>query len=415
MVVYAGTRAVSTLVKHSRQRVSFLTSAHRNYSFSHTAAANNRLVSFGTVNRSFSSLARKDKEFGLLASVRSESTEQNLRDAFVKYDKGDKTYLTREELRMVLEEVSGEKFEKIQIETLYTEFDKYEDGKIDFPELEKLFSFLDFEMKKQINLHKSLDMAVKNSKIESEKLLKSIAKNLFSIKDILCIQDDNVYKEDTVSNLQDTDSSSHSTMMLDFKDILGDDHSVTDLDAQNIMDPDFQSAFSASDMRCLALVSHNGMKKTMREFVVANKNLLKKFRLTGTNSTMTMLREVFKDEAPGTVVFGPTCESGPLGGDAELVGHMVDGKIGGIMFFQDPMDSHPHRVDIDCLCRQALVHNIMIADTPSSALMICHCLRQALMGEGRAELIPSFFFSLQSPTIEAYKTKQKAVIKSHEK
>ena len=81
---------------------------------------------------------------------------------------------------------------------------------------------------------------------------------------------------------------------------------------QNLLDPDFKAAFPPSDMRCLALVSHNGMKKTMREFVVANKNLLKKFRLTGTNSTMTMLNESFKDEPAGTAMFGPACASGHL-------------------------------------------------------------------------------------------------------
>jgi methylglyoxal synthase len=151
------------------------------------------------------------------------------------------------------------------------------------------------------------------------------------------------------------------------------------------------------------------MKSTMREFVMTNKNLLKKFRLTGTNSTMTMLKEVFKDEDPGTVMFGPSCASGPLGGDAELVAHMVSGKIGGVIFFQDPMDAHPHRADIDCLVRQALVHNTMMAETPTSAIMLLQCLRTALM-ENRAELIPSFFFSLQSPTVEAYKAQQSAVV-----
>ena len=151
----------------------------------------------------------------------------------------------------------------------------------------------------------------------------------------------------------------------------------------------------------------------MREFVMANKNLLKKFRLTGTNSTMTMLKEVFKDEPAGTVVYGPACASGPLGGDAELVAFLVSGKIGGIVFFEDPMDSHPHRADIDCLVRQALVHNTILVETPASALILTTVLRMALQGEGKPELIPSFFFSLQSPTVEAYKNKQKSVVESH--
>lgn len=176
-------------------------------------------------------------------------------------------------------------------------------------------------------------------------------------------------------------------------------------------DHDFDPAFAPSEMRCLALASHNGMKATMKEFVISNRNILKKFRLTGMNSTMTMLKEVFKDE--NKVVFGPSCASGPLGGDAELVALMCSGRLGGMLFFKDPMDNHPHQCDIDCLCCQAEVHNTMIATTASTALMLLHTLRDALKGEGRPELIPSFFFSLQSPSVSTYKSAQKKVIASH--
>lgn len=51
-------------------------------------------------------------------------------------------------------------------------------------------------------------------------------------------------------------------------------------------DDDFDSAFLPDEMLLLALVSHNEMKSTMRQFVNSNRNVLKKFRLTGTNSTM---------------------------------------------------------------------------------------------------------------------------------
>lgn len=176
-------------------------------------------------------------------------------------------------------------------------------------------------------------------------------------------------------------------------------------------DDDFDPAFAPSEMRCLALVSHNEMKATMKKFVIANKNILKKFRLTGTNSTMTMLKEVFKGEC--NVVFGPSCQSGPLGGDAELVSLMCSGRLGGMLFFQDPMSSHPHQADIDCLVRQALVHNTLMANTPTSALMMMNVFREALKGEGKPEWIPSFFFTLQSPAVTAYKAAQKKVIQSH--
>lgn len=64
----------------------------------------------------------------------------------------------------------------------------------------------------------------------------------------------------------------------------------------------------------------------MKSFVLSNKNILKKFRLTGTNSAMTMLKEVFKGD--DSVIFGPSCSSGPLGGDAELVALMCAGWEG---------------------------------------------------------------------------------------
>jgi len=174
---------------------------------------------------------------------------------------------------------------------------------------------------------------------------------------------------------------------------------------------DFHAAFGPNDMRCLALVSHNDMKSTMKEFVIHYKHTLKKFRLTGTNSTMKMLKEVFADEP--SVVFGPECKSGPLGGDAELVAHMTSGKLGGILFFQDPMSAHPHQADIDCLVRQAQVHNTIMANTPTTAMALVEFFRMALIGEGRPQLLPSFFFDLESPVVRSYKTAQKKVVNSH--
>ena len=242
------------------------------------------------------------------------------------------------------------------------------------------------------NMSGVLDFAITQSKRDNKTILKDIVSALYPVRRILCVQD----KEDKCGGEVDFDN-------LMFQ-------SNIDLSDADGIDPDFESAFPPSAMRCLALVSHNGMKSTMQDFVLANRNLLKKFRLTGTESTMTMLADVFSDEAPGTVMYGPSCSSGPLGGDAELVAHMVGGKIGGIFFFQDPMNSHPHRADIDCLVRQALVHNTMISETPTSALMITHCLREALQGEGKPEMIPTFFFSLQCPSVAAYKTQQKKVV-----
>ena len=175
------------------------------------------------------------------------------------------------------------------------------------------------------------------------------------------------------------------------------------------VDPEFDSVFRPQDMRMLALVSHNNMKHSMKQFVITNKNVLKKFRLTGTNTTMTMLKEVFGDDPE--VVYGPACKSGPLGGDAQLVAMAVTGELGGCIFFIDPMDAHPHSADIDCLVRQGNVHNILMMNNPCSAHVCMNTCRVA-MKMGRMEMMPSFFFDLESPSVEAYKVRQNAVLQN---
>ena len=178
--------------------------------------------------------------------------------------------------------------------------------------------------------------------------------------------------------------------------------------AKSNHDDDFISSFPPAQMKYLALVSHNGMKSTMKRFVLANKNILKKFCLTGTNSTMTMLKEVIGKDDPD-VVYGPSCSSGPLGGDAELAALMTQGKVGGIIFFTDPMSAHPHQADIDGLCRLAMVHNTMLLQNPTTAVMMMDILRSSLK-EKRPDMMPSFFFDLVSPSVSAYKEAQKQTV-----
>jgi len=352
-----------------------------------------------------------------------EAPHDELQEAFKRYDQDGNGLLTRKEFRSVVEDIAGSDFSFQHIDTLFEEFDNDGSGTFDFFEFRTMMKYLKKSAPRERSLSLDLDdlivegddtfdviddavadtdmtkhiqSIVQRSRRDSATMLKSIASDLYHVRNLLCVQDMNL----------DPKMDMGASVALNFDHLVSGDICLQ----ENSMDPDFEAAFSPSDMRCLALVSHNGMKKTMREFVMANKNLLKKFRLTGTNSTMTMLKEIFRNEPSGTVVFGPACASGPLGGDAELVAHMVSGRIGGILFFQDPMDSHPHRADIDCLVRQSLVYNIMLAETPLSALMLLPCLRMGLMGKGKPELIPSFFFSLQSPTVESYKSQQKNVV-----
>ncbi|GFH48557.1 hypothetical protein CTEN210_05033 [Chaetoceros tenuissimus] len=318
------------------------------------------------------------------------------KNTFKKHDSDNSGYLDVEQLRLALEDVLNEDVTFEQSQSVLSEFAKEKHGFLDISEFVLMVTFVKNaveESKLRASraavspteyLSDQLRQAGANMEHNRENMLNEVAAMVSPFKEILHIQDFESENKDV------------------------------DLDISGLKDIDFAPAFAPSEMRCLALVSHNGMKATMKRFVLANKNILKKFRLTGTNSTMTMLREVFKDEAD-EIVFGPSCKSGPLGGDAELVALMCSGGLGGMLFFQDPMDAHPHQADIDCLVRQALVHNTMMANTPATALMMMTVFREALKGSGKPELIPSFFFTLESPSVAAYKVGQKKVIDSHKK
>ena len=53
--------------------------------------------------------------------------------------------------------------------------------------------------------------------------------------------------------------------------------------------------------------------------------------------------------------------SGPLGGDAQIAAMVSEGKIDLVIFLRDPLDKHPHDVDISMLMRLCDVHNIPLA------------------------------------------------------
>merc|ERR1719203_773181 len=84
-------------------------------------------------------------------------------------------------------------------------------------------------------------------------------------------------------------------------------------------------------------------------------------------------------------------------------------ELGGIVFLQDPMESHMHQSDIDCLTRQVCVHDIYLASNASSAYAMMSVLRISLKKGNKARISP-FFESKKSPSVAEYKKRQKAVL-----
>ena len=166
----------------------------------------------------------------------------------------------------------------------------------------------------------------------------------------------------------------------------------------------FQSKFAPTEMRQLALVAHNHMKPAMKQFIETYSEILKKFRITGTQTTMKMCKSMWGEDDP-SIHYGLTCTSGPLGGDAQIAALMCMEDLGGMIFFVDPLSAHPHQADIDSLQRLANCGNIIVCCNPASASSMMYTLRAALT-KGSRGMIPSFFETLESPAVEEYKHQQ---------
>ena len=144
----------------------------------------------------------------------------------------------------------------------------------------------------------------------------------------------------------------------------------------------------------LALIAHNNMKEGLMEFCEMHSEKLKKFPLIATGTTGSML---YKKTG---LCLSRKVASGPLGGD-QAVGTLISTKnICGVIFFRDPLSSHPHHADIEALGRLCDVYQIPFATNPQSGEAILDYL---LSGKAERELIPNH-------VLEAYVQGQKKVV-----
>ena len=65
-----------------------------------------------------------------------------------------------------------------------------------------------------------------------------------------------------------------------------------------------------------------------------------------------------------------TVNSGPLGGDAEIAAMVVRKEVDAVLFFRDPLDKHPHDVDISMLMRLCDVHDVPLATNYRTASIL---------------------------------------------
>ena len=118
----------------------------------------------------------------------------------------------------------------------------------------------------------------------------------------------------------------------------------------------------------IALVAHDNCKKDLTEW--GNWNLLLNHKLicTGTTGKLVekaLMKKLGKENVLQYKVI--KLKSGPFGGDQQLGAMIVDGQVDILIFFWDPMQPHPHDVDVKALLRISVLYNIPTACNRSTA------------------------------------------------
>lgn len=110
----------------------------------------------------------------------------------------------------------------------------------------------------------------------------------------------------------------------------------------------------------IALIAHDDRKQDLLEWADYNRERLNNHTLFATGTTGKILNEQLELEITPLM-------SGPLGGDQQIGSRIAEGAIDMLIFFWDPLASHPHDPDVRALLRVAVLQNIPVATNRSTA------------------------------------------------
>lgn len=120
----------------------------------------------------------------------------------------------------------------------------------------------------------------------------------------------------------------------------------------------------------IALVAHDNCKRDLVEWIDWNWKSLLAHTLICTGTTGKLVEEALLNRARDEESSGANViklKSGPFGGDQQLGAMIAEGKIDVLIFFWDPMQPHPHDVDVKALLRISVLYNIPTACNRSTA------------------------------------------------
>jgi methylglyoxal synthase len=110
----------------------------------------------------------------------------------------------------------------------------------------------------------------------------------------------------------------------------------------------------------IALIAHDNRKPDMLEWTRYNRDTLAGHELFATGTTGALLAEALDLTVHRFL-------SGPLGGDQQVGAAIAEGRIDFVVFFWDPLEPHPHDVDVKALLRIAVVYDVPIACNRATA------------------------------------------------
>lgn len=147
------------------------------------------------------------------------------------------------------------------------------------------------------------------------------------------------------------------------------------------------------EQKRIALIAHDGKKQEMLKWCEANKEILKKHKLSGTGTTARMITDHVGLQVKGY-------NSGPLGGDQQIGAKIVEGNIDMVIFFSDPLAAQPHDPDVKALLRIAQVYDIPIANNIATADFMIH---SSLMNEEYVHQVENFNNTIENRVRELKK------------
>jgi len=124
------------------------------------------------------------------------------------------------------------------------------------------------------------------------------------------------------------------------------------------------------EIKSIALVVHDNRKKDLVEWAEWNYKDLLEHKLICTGTTGTMVETAIKNKIGKDAELKfeiKKLKSGPLGGDQQLGALIAEGQVDIIIFFWDPMEPHPHDVDVKALLRISVLYNVPTACNRATA------------------------------------------------